>query len=463
MISATSNFKTALAAFSSGNIIVQVVIANYARVFTNYADGIVGHYPWLVSADDLDMTIQDLDGGADQRSAGVTVQDVGNAITGDFPTFTFEGQQIQIKVGFPGLAQVDYCTVFTGFIDTVSSANANTEYYIQFSDAQSKLAAVVYQTADDGAATSSSNVKTVTGHPLDILLNICEQLNVPADTTTIAAYRNGPLAGVQFTFYLTQAPAAADFIKAQLMKPLGGYMWINAAGLLTCQFFYPLAGPVAVGNFTPDSWDTIPEAGQTNMVNTVQMQFDLDDATSNSNSSGTYLSSLTEEYAPSYALYGNLSSEVTINADGVRSALQGFFIAALTSILIFMRYGFKNLTFDSQSSGGSNPDSMWNTLLYEPGDIVSVTHPQVPDRKAGVMGITNKLFEMMNKTIKFSEGKLAYTMIDASYLSLFGHYKIAPPGEPLYASASTPDKATYMFFCGSNGTYSNGDAGHALG
>lgn len=463
MISATSNFKAALAAFTSGNIIVQVVIAGYSRVFTNYTDGIAGHYNWIVSTDDLNMTIQDLDGGADQRTGGVTVQDVGNAITADFPTFTFEGKQLQIQVGFPGLAQIDFCTLFTGFIDTVSSANANTEYYIQFSDVQTKLAAVVFLTGDDGSPTSSTNIKTVSDHPLNTLLSICAQLGIPADTATIEAYRDGPFAGTIFTFYLTQAPAAADFIKAQLMKPLGGYMWINAAGLLTCRFFYPLAGPVAVGSFTRDSWDTIPEAGQTNMVNTVQVQFDLDDATSNSNSSGTYLSSITEEYTPSYELYGNLSSELTINADGLRSAAQGYFIAALTAVLIFQRYGFKNLTFDSQSSGGSNPDSMWNTLLYEPGDIVSVTHAQVPDRKAGVMGITNKLFEIMDKTIKFTEGKLAYTMIDASYLSLFGFYLITPASEPLYVADSSANKAKYMYFCGANGEYSNGDAGHILG
>jgi hypothetical protein len=304
-------------------------------------------------------------------------------------------------------------------------------------------------------------VKTLVGHPLNILLDICKDLGVPADTTTIEAYRDGPFAGIIFTFYLTQAPAAADFIMAQLMKPLGGYMWINAAGAVTVHFFYPLAGPVAVGAFTRDTWFEIPEAGQTAMVNTVQMQFDLDDSTTDS--SGNYLSSSTQEYAPSYALYGDLSSEQTIDADGVRSAFQGFFIAELTSQLIFKRYGFKNLTFDSQSSGGSSPDSRWSTLLYEPGDIVSVTHPQVPDRKAGVVGITNKLFEILNKSINFTEGKLTYTMIDASYLSTFGNFKIAPPGESPYASASSADKAQYMFFCNDSDQYSNGDAAHALG
>lgn len=461
MISSTPNFQTALAAYKSGLIPVQIVIAGYSRVFTNYPDGISGHYPWIVSIDNLDLTLNDLDGGANQRTGGFTVQDQGGAITGDFPGFIFEGKQIQIQVGFVGLAQVDFCTIFTGFIDTVSSANSNGEYYFQFSDAQSKLAAVVYQTGDDGGPTSSSNIKTVSGHPLDILIAICQNLSVPCDVAKIQAYRDGPFAGTIFTFYLTQAPAAADFIKAQLLKPLGGYMWINAAGLVTVNFFYPLAGAVAVGSFTRDTWVDIPEAGQTNMVNTVQIQFDQDNASANS--SGNYLSSSTQQYAPSYKLYGNLSSELTMNADGLRSAFQGFFIAALTSILIFMRYGFKNLTFDSQSSGGSDPDSIWNTLLYEPGDIVSVTHPQVPDRKAGVVGITNKLFEILNKSINFTEGKNTYTMIDASYLSSFGLFKITPPGEALYAAASAPDKAQYMFFCNASNQYSNGDPAHILG
>lgn len=462
MISATTNFKNALAAFKSGNIIVQAVITGYSRVLTNFPDGQAGHYDWITSIDNLDLTLKDLDGGADQRSGGFYVQDHNGSITADFPNFIFEGQQIQINVGFVGLAQIDYCTIFTGFIDTVTSANANSEYYFQFSDVQSKLAAVVYQTGDDGGQTSSSNPKTLIGHPLDILMNICQTLGVPCDTTKVQAYRDGPFAGTKFVFVLTQAPAAADFIKAQIMKPLGGYMWVNASGQVTVNFFYPLAGPVAVGSFSKDTWLAIPEAGQVDMVNTVQMQFDLDNSAT-ATSSGDYLSSDTEEYAPSYAIYGNLSGELSINADGVRSAFQGFYIAALTARLIFMRYGLKNLTFDSESSGGTNPESFWSTLLYEPGDILSVTHPQIPDRKAGVIGITNKLFEVLNKSINFTEGRLTYSMIDASYLSSFGFYKITPGGEAAYAAASSGDKAQYMFFCSALGKYSNNDPGHILG
>jgi hypothetical protein len=79
------------------------------------------------------------------------------------------------------------------------------------------------------------------------------------------------------------------------------------------------------------------------------------------------------------------------------------------------------------------------------------------------MGITNKLFEILNKSINFTEGKLTYTMIDASYLSNFGLYLITPPGEPVYASDSSANQAKYMYFCGSNGEYSNSAPGHVLG
>src|ERR1039458_214795 len=114
MISSTANFQAALAAYTDGPICVQIVIAGYPRVFTTYADGILGHYPWIVSVDSLDLTLQDLDGGADQRTGGVTVQDVGAAITGDFPNFVFEGKQLQIQVGFLGISygppHSDFCT-----------------------------------------------------------------------------------------------------------------------------------------------------------------------------------------------------------------------------------------------------------------------------------------------------------------------------------------------------------------
>lgn len=459
MIASTVNFQTALAAYKSGTIIKLITIAGYSRVFTNYATGVGGQYNWIESVDDIAQTIHDTDGGADQTTWGFTVQDHAGSITGDFPGFTFEGKLVTLQIGFVGLAQADFCTVFTGIIDTVANANSNNSYYFTCLDISAKLAQVIYLVGDDGVnIVGSKNPKTITGHPLDILLDILNnKIGLPAgqvDSTRIAAYRDGPFSGIKFTFRLTQSVTAHDFIKAQLLKPLGGYLWVNAVGKVTTNFFYPLIAPTAVATLGPGVWEKIPDAEQVALINTVQFQFDKDDTIGGT---GNYLSIDTETYAPSVTKYGQYGEQV-IAADGVRSSLQGFFVSKLVARMYFYRYGLKNLTFDQNAS-----DAILATMVLESGDIVGVTHPKIPDRNAGVIGITNKLFEIINKTFNLTEGKITLTMIDASYLSTFGQYKIAPTGEAAFAAASAGDKTTYMFMCSDTDLYSTGAAAHTLG
>jgi hypothetical protein len=210
-----------------------------------------------------------------------------------------------------------------------------------------------------------------------------------------------------------------------------------------------------VATLGADSWLSIPSAEQTDMINTVQFQFDKDDA--DANATGNYLAQDTEEYGPSITLYGQFGEQV-IQADGMRSAFQGYFISKLVARLIFLRYGFKNLKFDQNAA-----ESLWSMILLEPGDLPQVTHSKIPDRQAGVMGITNKLFEVLNKSINFEKWTVTYSMIDASYLQTFGNFLIAPDDEADYADANSGDKTTYMFMTDDTGKYSNGDAGHGLG
>ena len=489
MISATSNYLAALAAYKAGPIIYRLSLTQldgtaYPKVFTNIYNGV--DYDWIEEGgvSDLSITINDLDGAMSQATFSIAVSDIDNQITADFPSYTFEGMTATLSTGFLGLDVSDYCTIFSGYVDSVDSANSNETYIFNLADMTEKLSQSVYLTGDNGGPTSSDNIKTLSGHPIDIMLDILQNqiggvasggfgsggyTSAQIDVAGLQAYRDGPFAGIQFLFHLTSPVAALDFISKQLLVPLGGYLWAGAGGVVTAQFFYPLNGATSVGSFTPDTWVKTPEAQQVGpsasrqMVNTVQISFDKDDAASES--SGNYLSVALEEYGPSINLY-NQYGEHTINADGLRSAFQGFFISAMTGRLIFSRYGLKNLMFDENSA-----DSVWSTILYESGDVVQVTHPHIPDRKNGVMGITNKLFVILDKNINFTDGTTTFTMLDADYLSRFGFYKIAPSYNasigttpiPDYASASTLQKGEYMFFCGDNGEYSNGDTGHQLG
>lgn len=456
MITATTNFTNALALFRSGQILLMVSITGYSRVFTNYHSGISGQFPWITSIDTLATTVHDLDGGADQSTIFFNVQDHGGIITGDFPSFTFEGKQIVIQMGLPGLAQADFVTVFTGFVDTVANDNGNTEYVFNCSDVSARLSQVIYLTGDSGQPTDSNNPKTLLGHPLDILLDV---LSVKVglaggfiDTTKIQAYRDGPFSGATFSFRLTQSVAAADFIKQQLLKPLGGYMWVNSLGQITVNFFTPLAAPTAVASLGVNDWTSVPLAEQVDMINTVQTLFDKDD--SSSTGSGNYLAQDIETYAPSVTKYGQYG-EQTIQSDGLRSGFQGFFSARQVARMIFGRYGLKNLKFDQNAA-----DSRWNTCLLEPGDIVSVTHPSIPDRIAGVRGITNKLFEIVDRKFDFTQGLMTFTMIDASFLSFIGAFKIASDAQADYTSLADN---VFMYLCNNSDQYSNGDAAHILG
>lgn len=464
MIAVTDNYAAALEAFNAGKLIYTVEIAGYSRVFSN--DAAYGTDDWLGDIDDMTLTIDDVNGGWNQVSFGFTVQDFKHLLTADFPNFVFEGKQVVIKSGMEGMDYSDFVTLFTGVIDSVSSVNSNLDYYFNIMDIQQVLTQVIYLTGNDAkTAPSTDNPLTLNAHPLDILLSILlTEVGLDSslvNSAKIEAYRDGPFAGMQFVFNVTQSPAALDFIKNQIMKPLGGYIWLNSKGQVDVNFYYPLAGPVVVFNFGPDVWTSIPTADQLgsntsrDMVNTVQFQFDKDDA--GSGTSGNYLSQDTEEYGPSISRFG-IYGEQVIQADGLRSAFQGFFIAKLVSRLIFLRYGLKNLIIDSNAA-----DSNWNTVRLEPGDIVSATHPNIPDRVAGVMGITNEPFEIISKTIHFKTGTMTYSMLDARYLSTFGFFKIAPTDEDPYASASPTDKAKYMFMTDDAGVYSNSDSGNVLG
>lgn len=479
MLQATANWLAANAKFEK-QLVYRIVFPEnpygpgYGRTFSMVPNTIENTYPgaelddpWVVSIDDHVKNINDLDGGADQETFSFTVQDRDFKITADMGAGTvFEGMLVQVYIGFASLTNLDdYLLYWQGYIDTVDSTNSNLDYIFQCSDVTVKLQQVVYLTGDDGAQTSAGNVKTVQGHPLDIMLDILlNQVKDPAtgqgldpsliNTTKIKAYRDGVFAGMSFLFHIQQPPSAADFIKNQILKPLGGYMWVSQ-GMITVNFFYPLALPTPLITMGPDNFMTIPTAEQTEMVNVVQFQFDKDD--DGANSSGQLLSTNTQAYTPSVLKYG-VFGEHNIVSDGLRAALQGYLITWLVSQLIFLRYGLKNLMFDQNAAEG-----LFTSLLYEPGDVIAVTHPQIPDRKAGVMGITGMLFEITNKKTVFDAGTVTLSMIDASYLTNYGLSEITPDNEPDYTSAPSGDQSLYMFLAGSNGKYSDGNPGNKLG
>lgn len=445
MITASSAFSTANQELAK-NPIYLIEITGYSKKFTNVDTGISGQHDWLTSIEDLSINVSDMDGGADLGSLQFSVQDVDGAITADFPDFTFEGKQITLKTGFAGMSQADFVTLFTGFVTNVDSANANLEYQFSCGDQSQLLAALIYTTGDDGQPTDSDHLKTVIAHPLDILVDVLNQVGMPSvDTTKIEAYRDGIFTGLEFSFVIDSPPTAKDFIEQQLLKPLGGYLFTNNAGQASVNFFYQedrdadmsLDDDVIID-------DPVPE--QADLVNQVHFKFDKSDS--------DYLSDSVQLFTDSIALYG-LYGEQEFESDGMRSGLGGFFLASFIARIIFLRYGLKTLRLPSV-------ELFWTACVLEPGDLVAVTNPTIPDRKAGVVGISGKKFEVLDRTWRFADGVVELTLIDSSYLAGFGTTLIAPDGTGDYASETSTNKAKYMFLTNDLGKYSNGDNGHGL-
>jgi hypothetical protein len=587
-----------------------IEIAGYSRAFTNLFTGVSGQYDWIESIDDHQITVNDLDGGADLGQLVFHVQDRGGAITADFPGFVFEGKAITLKTGYAGMLQSDFALLFTGKIDTVASDNNNADYAFTCVDNKDILAKVIYTVGDNGKAIDSSNTRTLNAHPLDILISLleneCGLLTTDFNVNKLITYRDGLYAGVQFYFVLDQAPAAKEFIENQILKPLGGYVWVNNKGQLDFNFFrrdnrLPICGGCCLAAFTDSSgvivgapflvsatlsqtltiqappgatllsfgtndvgygdnigawgltvngtsisvggttrpWDpsvnpkysygtggttasvttpvtagtnytiayvggtvqigvgfpftdplgitgatstinhpgiyavsiappiaapsvalnddnlddqTIPLAEQADLINTLTFRFDKD--TSSGSSSGKYMSESDLSYSASVAKYGQFGQQI-IEADGVRAGFQGYFVASNTAQLIFTRYGMKNLQFEGVSA-------LWSCCLLEPGDVVTLTSAFVPDRAAGVIGITNKVFEVLDRTWSFESGLVTLKLLDASYLLTIGQYYITPDGIPTWVPATTYQKGHYMYLANNSDQYSDGSTAHPL-
>jgi hypothetical protein len=419
--------------------------------------GANGIRPWMKNPEDLEITIDELNGSSSLGQLSFEVEDHSHLITADFPNYVFEGKKIRLRTGFPGMLRSEFVTMFTGVIDSVASTDGNLGYSFVCSDGKARLSQVIWTTGDDGVATDSDHPRTINGNPLDILLSILQteiaMLSSEINVAKIEQYRDTIFAGMQFVFNITDPPQALDFIQKQLMIPLGGYIWTRADGVTDVNFLYPLGGVSSSMSIDQKILDVTPTAGQTGLKDVVTFRFDKNDDKSGSGNAD-FLSVAVQKYQPGINKYGLYGQQV-IESDGVRSGFQGNFIAAFCAQMIFLKYGYKNLTFDGEC--------LWVTVLLEPGDFVLISHPRVPDRVNGVFGITNWLMQVLDRTWAFNDGKVTLKLVDASGLLRYGQFKIAPDDIPIWTLATSPQKARYMFLSKDNGTMSDGATAPVLG
>ncbi len=103
------------------------------------------------------------------------------------------------------------------------------------------------------------------------------------------------------------------------------------------------------------------------------------------------------------------------------------------------------------------------TLSVEVGDFVYLSHPLVPDLSSGRRGVYNRVFEVIEKQPNYAEGTMTYRLLDVAWVSAKRLSRIAPAGTPAYSSATSAERARYMFVSNdASDAYSDGTAGKTI-
>lgn len=437
-------------------------IAGYSPIFTFGHTGIGGQFPWISKMGALSQKVNDLEGTSTLSDMTIEIIDKNQQITSAFPTFTFEGKQATVLTGFPTINYPgDFLTVATMIIDKVEATADNTVWVFTLKDA-SRLSkgTVVYTVADDGYLTSSDHPKTLVANPMDLLSDVLlNQLGFPAaqvNTSEIARLKAGLFSGMQMKFRLTTAPEAKSWLDREIFKALGGYSFANYLGQVTPVYFIPNKAPVSDLTLTDHNLAKLPTPAQAEIVNFVTYRLDASEKRRSSSSSARsgFNSELTDVYGTSVTVFSKLQGQQVIESRGLESESGGWRYARLLVNTLFLRYGSKPMLLDV--------DAFWTSVIVEPGDFVRVTHSLIPNRTTGTLGLTNRLFEVLEVKKDFDKGVVSLRLLDMAWLDALAAAQVAPDGEPAWTLATAPERLQYMFISNSAGVHSDGSAGQGI-
>ena len=459
-------------------------------LFTTASQAFAGS-PFLKVPRGVEQSIRQLEGQGSIGALELEAIDGAGYMTALASGGKLEGRKVTLKVGYPGMTSSEFVTVATQEIESVAPLPDLTGYVLECRDLTRSAKTKVFTRGDDGSAISNDHPRTLLANPMDVLLIILQNElglgQVPSqpesawklydpgqwdaagtanptlinpnpllDVDQFLFYRHGIFSGYLFDFIFRQAVEAKQFFEYEILRTLGGYILVLADGRLSPRFFFP---PYSLGSlfaFSERNLTILPGVERQPIINQVTFRMDYDGS--------NFQTELLFLNAPSLQQYG-LAGQHTIESKGMRLVRGGAALAGLTASRIFRRYGGMDPVSGSPNGGASvlTVQSHFMTLTVEVGDFVYLTHALLPNFETGRRGIANRIFEVIEKQPNFNEGTMTYRLLDVSWLSTKKLSRVAPQGTPAWPSASSSQRAKYMFVA-DEGTkaYSDGTAGKSI-
>lgn len=418
---------------------------------------------------------------------------------------TFLGTKAEFRLGFPSMNLSDFVVLSTHqLIRAGTTPDGTVVYSLQDTQRFTKLyiwseggpsawlpgyptpptpKGVAF--ASNGLPVSDDNPRYIQGNPMDLLLVACQNelgigqtdpgdpstwsLYEPGDDSTlinpnlyldvdsIIALRDGQFSGDWLEFVIKAQEEGKQWIEGQILKTCGLYWVALSSGVLTLK---SMKSPESLtgSTWTQNSIMGIPQLDRWDILNILQARMNVDD-TVNQTASRIFEGEVEYRDAVSIDQFRGMEMIQQIELTGLRSRRGGSGRAFILADRIFRRHGYGTPTYQ--------PRVQLRNLPTELGEIIFLTHPIVVELDTsvptfGTFGFNAVPCEVIDRQPNYTEGYFDYTVIDLRFTQLTTKYEIAGAGIPDWTSASTQEKATYLFITNDSGKMSDGVDGNRI-
>jgi hypothetical protein len=393
-------------------------IAGQATVYTTHdlaREGITGTLPayqaWLKTPAGASQTIDVVNGTSSIGELQCEVVDHGGAVRALVGGNSLCGAVVTLSVGYPGIAWSQFVLLATYVVYKINPSPGYTSWIFVAHDKQSLTKKTIYLHPENGDTLSADNPWYLGGTPAEIFQAIClAALGLDAADVDRAqmVLLDDPAQGLfaaarPFLFALTDSFEAKQFLETEVLKPSALYpVMLNTGQLSLRAARPPAAGAAAAFAFTQDNMVILPGVDRMPVINEAVWQFDYDES-----GYGQYETFLD---ATSISMFGR-GNQFSVQSQGLRSELGAYWFTEWVSERLFRRFAG---TPTALNGGAPTVDiqAMLMTLPVWAGDYVSVTHPLMPNVVTGDLGVTARIFEVVERSPDYANGRMKFKLLD---------------------------------------------------
>jgi hypothetical protein len=373
--------------------------------------------PWLLTPQGSTQTIDVINGTSSIGELTCEVLDLDGSVLTLIGGGALEGSTITLTVGYPGIAYSSFVILHTYQIYKIIPSAYYTSWLFVSQDNQMVGKQTLYFNPLNGIAIDENNVWVLQGTPSEIIIQIYMWgLGQPASLVdyvglmALDAAAEGLYGPCRpFQFMIDQPFEAKQFLETEVYKTCGMYPVVLNTGQISARVCRaPATGPVPVFTFNNTNVIGLPTWDRMQLYN--EIIYDIDEAT---DGSGSYATELVYIEGSSVSLYGS-AGQLTLQSAGLRTLFGAQWFCEDVSARMFARFAGAPDIVGGIKGGAPvlTVNAFFLTLPVWVGDYVALDFPLSPNPLTGTMGISGRIYEVIDRNPNYTSGQMSYTLLD---------------------------------------------------